>query len=141
MNLNDIYFGIIGGSFIGISAVGLMLTLGRVAGASGIIQAAIWSDDKSWRIMFIVGLMLITGLFQYLYPDYIQIRENFPLGLLAVSGLLVGIGVTFGNGCTSGHGICGISRYSKRSVIATLIFFATALVTRYVIHNIMELAP
>ena len=141
MNSNDIYFGVLGGSFIGISAVGLMFTLGRIAGISGIIQAALWSDDKNWRLFFLLGLIVTSSLFYYFNPGHIVKREDFPLGWLAFSGILVGLGVALGNGCTSGHGICGLSRFSKRSLIATLAFFALALITRYIFHTVLELVP
>lgn len=141
MNINDVYFGVLGGSLIGISAIGLMLTLGRIAGISGIIQASMWSPEKTWRTLFLIGLMATTSLFYYFYPNHIVQRQDFPLGLLAISGVLVGLGVTLGNGCTSGHGICGLSRFSKRSLIATLIFFSIALMTRYVLHTVLELVP
>ena len=141
MNINDLYFGVIGGVLIGLSAVGLMLTLGRIGGVSGIIQASIWSNDKSWRIVFLIGLLLTTSVYHYFYPEHIVQRQGFPLILLAISGLLVGFGVTLGNGCTSGHGICGISRFSKRSIIATSVFFSMALLSRFVFHSVLELAP
>lgn len=141
MNSNDIFFGVLGGSLIGISTIGLMLTLGRIAGISGIIQAALWSHDKSWRLFFLLGLMASCSLFYYFNPEHIVQRHNFPLGWLGFSGVLVGLGVTLGNGCTSGHGICGLSRFSKRSLVATLIFFALALITRYFFHTIFELLP
>ena len=141
MNINDVYFGVLGGSLIGISAIGLMLTLGRVAGINGIIQASIWSNEKTWRILFLIGLILTTSLSYYFYPNHITQRQDFPLGLLAFSGALVGLGVTLSNGCTSGHGICGISRFSKRSLVATMVFFAMALITRYVFHTVLRLTP
>lgn len=141
MNINDLYFGILGGALIGVSAIGLMLTLGRVAGISGIIQAALWSNDRSWRVFFLIGLVVTSSLFYYLNPDHIVQRQGFPLGWLALSGILVGLGVALGNGCTSGHGICGLSRFSKRSLIATVVFFALALVTRYIFHTVLELVP
>jgi hypothetical protein len=141
MNINDVYFGVLGGSLIGISAIGLMLTLGRIAGISGIIQAALWSDDKSWRLFFLFGLIASCSLFYYFNPEHIVQRQGFPLGWLGFSGLLVGLGVALGNGCTSGHGICGLSRFSKRSLVATLVFFALALITRYFFHTVLEILP
>ena len=141
MNINDVYFGVIGGSLIGISAIGLMFSLGRIAGVSGIIQAALWSNEKCWRILFLIGLLATTSLFHYFNPGHIIERQGFPLGWLAFSGVLVGLGVALGNGCTSGHGICGLSRFSKRSLVATLVFFALALVARYVFHTILGVTP
>mgnify|MGYP000070507875 CR=1 FL=1 len=141
MNINDVYFGVLGGSLIGISAIGLMLTLGRIAGISGIIQAAMWSNEKSWRLFFLIGLVITTSLFYYFNPSHIVARQEFPLGWLAFSGILVGLGVALGNGCTSGHGICGLSRFSKRSLIATIVFFTLALITRYILHTVLEILP
>lgn len=141
MNINDLYFGVSGGVLIGLSAVGLMLTLGRIGGVNGIIQASIWSDDKSWRVVFLIGLLLTTSLFHYYYPGHVAERQDFPLVLLAFSGVLVGLGVTLSNGCTSGHGICGISRFSKRSIIATSVFFSVALLSRFLFHSVWELTP
>ena len=141
MNSTDVFYGVIGGTLIGLSTVGLMLTLGRIGGISGIIQASMWSNEKSWRIMFLIGLIVATSIHHLLFPDHIQQRQNFPLLILAISGFIVGIGVALGNGCTSGHGICGISRFSKRSIVATVVFFALALISRYLLHNLWELVP
>ena len=135
------YFGIVGGVLIGLSTVGLMFTLGRTGGLSGIVQASIWSDNKTWRILFLIGLITSTSVFQLIHPDYIKVRQGFPLGLLSLSGVLVGLGAILGNGCTSGHGICGISRFSKRSIVATIVFFSMALLTRFLVHNVWELTP
>lgn len=135
------YHGIIGGTMIGLSVVGLMLTLGRTTGISGIIQSSIWSNNKSWRIVFLIGLVVTTSAFNSIHPGYIIPRQGFPLEWLALSGLLVGLGVSLGNGCTSGHGICGMSRFSKRSIIATLVFFSMALLTRFIFHTVLELTP
>jgi len=141
MIVNDVLFGLTGGVLIGLSSVGLMLFFGRIAGVSGILQASIWSDEKLWRILFILGLIIGSSFVYYVLPNHIQIRTNFPLSLLALSGFIVGLGVALGNGCTSGHGICGISRFSKRSIIATILFFSIALMTRFIIHNLLDLVP
>ena len=139
MDINGVYFGMMGGALIGLSTVGLMLTMGRITGVSGIIQASIWSDEKSWRLIFIFGLVFTTSLFNTYFPNHIVQRQGFPLGLLALSGLLVGLGVALGNGCTSGHGICGVGRFSKRSIVATLVFFTMALLTRYLFNTVWGL--
>jgi uncharacterized membrane protein YedE/YeeE len=141
MSQQDIWYALIGGALIGLSTVGLMLALGRVAGLSGIMKAAMWDADRGWRIAFLVGLIGAATWYFYANPGHIQVRENFPSWLLAVAGLLVGIGVTLGNGCTSGHGICGLSRFSVRSLVATVTFFSVALLTRYVAHHVLGIAP
>ena len=141
MIVDNIIFGLTGGLFIGLSSVGLMLFFGRIAGVSGILQASFWSDEKLWRILFIVGLVVGSSLVYYLLPGHINLRTDFPLSILALSGLIVGLGVALGNGCTSGHGICGLGRFSKRSIIATIVFFAFALITRYLTHTVLGLVP
>jgi uncharacterized membrane protein YedE/YeeE len=138
---NDVIVGLVGGLLIGLSSVGLMFYLGRIAGVSGILQASIWSDDRLWRVLFIVGLIAGSSVVYYLLPNHIHVRTDFPLSILALSGFIVGLGVAMGNGCTSGHGICGISRFSKRSIIATLAFFAFALITRYFVHTLFGVLP
>ncbi|RUO33128.1 YeeE/YedE family protein [Aliidiomarina soli] len=115
---------LIGGAIIGSGALLLMLMLGRVAGISGIASSAIFqTEGRAWRLAFVAGLLvgpLLVGLiltdFTFATPD---------LGWeVVVAGLLVGVGTGVGSGCTSGHGICGIGRLSKRSIVATLIFMA-----------------
>ena len=123
---------LLGGGLIGLSAVILMAFNGRIAGISGIVGAALppWKDmdDLAWRIAFIVGLLIAPVLMQAVYGDIQQtVSSNAPL--MIVAGLLVGFGSVFGNGCTSGHGVCGLSRLSTRSLIATCTFMAVAIVT------------
>ena len=117
--------GTIGGALIGASAIVLMATAGRIAGASTIFGGLLTSrfdQDFAWRALFMLGLLIgaaIAGLFWF-DPATIQ----FPAGhaMTAISGVIVGVGVTLGNGCTSGHGICGLSRFSLRSLVATIVF-------------------
>jgi len=120
----------IGGALIGLSAVLLMLLNGRIAGISGILAGGLGFEigDKGWRIAFIVGLILaplVAGAFGYAVP-----LPEMPANWLVVvaAGLLVGFGTRLGGGCTSGHGICGLARLSRRSIAATAIFMATAIV-------------
>jgi uncharacterized membrane protein YedE/YeeE len=132
-----------GGALIGLVATLLMLLVGRIAGISGIFAGIVQSkvadaaDDQGWRIAFIAGLILAplaTGLAGYpIAPP--QLPGSW--GLLVGAGLLVGLGTRLANGCTSGHGICGIARLSPRSLVATAVFMATAAlvvaVSRHVI--------
>lgn len=113
---------LIGGALIGTGALVLMAFLGRVAGISGITSSAIFSaNGRSWRLAFVVGLLVGPLLVSSLWADF-----NFSTPSLGwevvVAGLLVGIGTGVGSGCTSGHGICGIGRLSLRSIVATLVF-------------------
>jgi len=129
----------IGGALIGLAAVMLMRLNGRIAGITGIFAGLIeaQSTDLSWRATFIVGLVaapLSAALIGYTVP----IPQMPPsLAMIAVAGLLVGFGTRLSNGCTSGHGVCGIARLSPRSIIATGIFMAAAMivvaVTRHVV--------
>jgi uncharacterized protein len=120
----------LGGGLIGLSAVLLMLLTGRVAGISGIFGGCLGlgTNDKGWRIAFIAGLILaplIATAIGYAVPS-----PQMPTSWVVVvaGGLLVGFGTRLGGGCTSGHGICGIARFSGRSIAATLIFMGAAIV-------------
>ena len=129
----------IGGALIGLSALLLMRLNGRIAGITGIFAGLIepQSTEWGWRATFIVGLVaapLSAALIGYTLP----IPQMPPsVAIIAVAGLLVGFGTRLSNGCTSGHGVCGIARLSPRSIIATGIFMATAMIvvalTRHVV--------
>lgn len=132
--------GAIGGVFIGASAVLLLATSGRIAGASfifGGLFSTRFDENVSWKALFMVGLLVgaaIAGLFWF---DPATI--TFPSGqaLTVLSGLIVGVGVTLGNGCTSGHGICGLSRFSPRSLVATLTFMLVAIITVFITRHVI----
>jgi uncharacterized protein len=129
----------IGGALIGLSAVLLMLLNGRVAGIAGIAAGLIdpIGSDRFWRVAFIVGL--IAAPLSAMLVGYAVPVPQMPASLVtvAVAGLLVGFGTRLGNGCTSGHGICGIARLSARSITATAVFMAAAIIvvalTRHVV--------
>jgi uncharacterized protein len=121
----------IGGALIGLSSVLLMLLTGRIAGISGIFGGLLnpGSNDKSWRIAFIAGLILaplLAGGIGHAMPTP-QLPASWTV--IIAAGLLVGFGTRLGGGCTSGHGICGVARLSVRSIAATGIFMLTAIVT------------
>lgn len=129
----------IGGALIGASAVLLMLLTGRNAGISGIFGGLLnlRGEDKGWRIAFVAGLTLapaVAGLIGYGMTTPI-LPSNW--GVIAAAGLLVGFGARLGGGCTSGHGICGIGRLSQRSIVATMIFMATAVITVAITHHVL----
>ena len=129
----------IGGALIGLAAVMLMLLAGRVAGIAGITAGilGIGSIDRAWRIAFIAGLILAP--IAAMLAGYAVPIPQMPASwvVIVASGLLVGFGTRLGSGCTSGHGICGFSRLSKRSVVATLIFMGTAVVTVALMRHVI----
>jgi uncharacterized protein len=129
----------IGGALIGLSAVLLMLSTGRIAGISGIFSGLLnmRGEDKGWRIAFLAGLILapvIAGLIGYgMSPPKLPLSW----AVIVVAGLLVGFGTRLGGGCTSGHGICGIARLSPRSIAATVVFMVTAIATVAITRHVL----
>lgn len=132
---------LLGGGLIGLSAVMLLATHGRIAGISGIVSRILPpSVDKAGLpqgIIFLIGLLLAAPLWFVLTGAApVQMVSSNGL-LLVIAGLLVGFGAVMGNGCTSGHGVCGISRGSARSIAATMTFMATASVTVFVLRHVL----
>lgn len=127
-----------GGVLIGLSATLLLGLNGRVAGVSGILNGVLFPNDSdiAWRAMFLAGLIVAAGLYMALVPGAPQPRVDFPRVGLVVAGLLVGFGTRMGNGCTSGHGVCGLGRLSMRSLAAVLTFMATAIATTFVVRHL-----
>lgn len=119
-----------GGLLIGAAAALLLWLNGRIAGISNIASGLLsWrKDDAAWRLVFLAGLVAGAALYYPFQGPAPLPRAGFPGWLLAVAGLLVGFGTSFGSGCTSGHGICGLARLSERSLLATGIFLATGIV-------------
>ena len=128
----------IGGILIGISSSFIMLFIGRVAGISGIASQLLKfnSEQFLWRLLFIVGLGLGFALYSQINAAAPEIHIHSSVILLVIAGVLVGFGTRLGSGCTSGHGICGIARFSKRSIVATMIFMTTAILT-LLIYNFL----
>ncbi|MBE4296934.1 YeeE/YedE family protein [Vibrio parahaemolyticus] len=123
-----------GGILLGISATILLLVNGKIAGISGIMNGIMSpkKGDYSWRLLFAVG-MIAGGLISVLMLGVaVPSTANLSLGMVIAAGLLVGIGTRLGNGCTSGHGICGMGRLSKRSIVATSVFMAVSGLTVFV---------
>lgn len=120
---------LVGGCLIGLAAVLLMATLGRIAGISSIFASILNpASSLSWQWAFIAGLFISGLTVHWLYhPISLQIQGD-PVTLI-IAGLLVGFGTRLGNGCTSGHGVCGISRLSPRSIVATAVFISTGMMT------------
>lgn len=126
MELNSILHPLLGGGLIGIAVTLMLLFNGRVTGISGIIASSLSRPNKEglWRWMFLAGMILGGILIHSIHPEYFVNLSGRGLTLVAAAGLLVGYGTVMGSGCTSGHGICGMSRLSVRSVIATVTFMA-----------------
>ena len=124
MDLNQVLYSLLGGSLIGVSATIMLLFVGRVAGISGIIASSLAKPtrDSVWRWMFLLGLIAGGALVHSIQPELFSNTSDRSLFTLLISGLLVGYGTVMGGGCTSGHGVCGISRLSVRSLVATLTF-------------------
>ena len=127
-----------GGGLIGISVALLILVNGRVAGITGIIGGLFKpiKSDIAWRIAFTLGLVLAPILWLLLAP-LPEITIDASYNLLVIAGLIVGFGARLGSGCTSGHGVCGISRLSPRSIIATLAFMGTGFLTVFIVRHLL----
>lgn len=127
-----------GGVMIGLSAVLLMASMGRIAGISGIASSLLTgASDRGWRIVFLIGLVAAPWLL-------FLVRGQSAIGApvvswpwMAVAGLLVGFGTRLGSGCTSGHGVCGVARWSPRSLLATAVFVFTGMATVFVIRHLL----
>jgi len=133
------YHGAIGGALIGLSAVFFLWFNGRTAGISGIIHGLCppKNNGSHWRLAFLIGLV-IGGLSYFILPSvHFSLRSDFSKSILLIGGFLVGFGTRMGNGCTSGHGVCGIARFSKRSIVATLVFIVTAMVTVFIVRHLV----
>ena len=129
----------LGGMLIGLSASAMLLANGKIAGISGIVAGLLspTRHDTLWRLVFVAGLLAGGFLLRFFSPRSFEIGIVRSGGALALAGLLVGFGTRLGNGCTSGHGICGISRGSKRSLIATATFMATGAAAVYIVNHLL----
>lgn len=128
---------LLGGMIIGLATALLLIVTGRIAGISGIVGGLIrlTPKDIGWRMAFVAGLLLAPWVYQWMAAlPAVEIRTSH--GLLLLAGLMVGIGTRYGSGCTSGHGVCGLSRLSPRSIVATIVFIGVAMVTTYVIRHV-----
>ncbi len=128
---------LLGGALIGLAAGLLVLLAGKIAGIAGIVGGIVnGAKDSSWRILFVLGLLISPWIWQLFAPlPSLEMVTSIP-GLI-LAGLLVGIGTRYANGCTSGHGICGLSRYSLRSLIAVVAFMGTGFITVFIIKHLL----
>ena len=130
----------IGGVLIGTASVLLMLTLGRIMGATGILAGFFTPasrDDFLWRAAMLAGMMTGPLIYLALTGGFPAVDIPISMPVLLIGGFIVGIGVTVGSGCTSGHGVCGMARLSPRSIAATATFMAATAVTVYVMRHVI----
>jgi uncharacterized membrane protein YedE/YeeE len=131
--------GLIGGALIGLGSAILLLANGKVAGISGILGRSFFprSFDVGWRLAFLIGLPLGAGIAKLATDDAMGFSIDASRVQLIAGGLLVGVGTQLGNGCTSGHGICGVARGSRRSIVATVSFMAAAAITVFIMRHVV----
>ena len=129
---------IVGGGIIGLASALILHGLGRVAGISGIVGGLLTGPRDAWRANFVLGLLMGGLGLALLMPQTLEAVSPRPLPIIGLAGLLVGIGTSLGNGCTSGHGICGLGRLSPRSLAATLTFIATGMITAGLVSGIWQ---
>lgn len=128
-----------GGALIGLGAVLLMLGLGRILGATGIMSGLVFAENSSefsWRAAMVVGMILSPGLIFWVTGQMPEISMPVSPLMIAIGGVIVGLGASLGSGCTSGHGVCGLSRLSVRSIVAVPTFMVTAAITVYLIRHV-----
>jgi uncharacterized membrane protein YedE/YeeE len=134
------YQALLGGVLIGLSAVLLMLFLGRIMGATGILSGIIIPAtvrDWGWRAAVLAGMVTAPAVYLAVTGVFPEIQVPVSTPLLLIGGFIVGIGVTLGSGCTSGHGVCGMARLSPRSIVATLTFMAATFATVFIVRHLI----
>lgn len=143
MNLTAYLLPLLGGALIGLAVSLMLFWNGRVAGVSGIVNGTLkpTKNDFSWRFSFIAGLIAGGVLLRIFFPESISSDLDRSLGIISAAGLLVGFGTVMGNGCTSGHGICGLSRLSPRSIVATLTFMFFGILSATIFRQFVGGAP
>ncbi len=130
---------LLGGALIGLAASLVLLTHGKVAGISGIYGSLLrrGTSDRAFRFAFMAGLLAMGALVRLTFPAAFATAWSASLPVTLVAGLLVGFGTQLGNGCTSGHGVCGLSRMSVRSLVATLTFMGAGFATVFVVRHLL----
>jgi uncharacterized protein len=129
--------GLLGGMLIGLATTLMLLLNGRIAGISGIVGGLLTrkGSEVGWRAMFVAGLLLGAFVYMLATGGALPVRIEASLPIVVVAGLLVGFGTRLGSGCTSGHGVSGIARFSKRSIVATSVFMGAGVVAVFLTHH------
>lgn len=134
-----------GGALIGLACAFLLLVSGRIAGVSGIVGGLLrprsGSDEWRWQLAFVIGLLVAPTVWRWLVPggfplQRLQVESLEQLLPFALGGILVGIGTRLANGCTSGHGVCGLARFSRRSLVAVMVFMGTAMAVVFITRHL-----
>ncbi len=135
MNWADFGSAAVGGGLIGLSAAVLLITTGKTAGVSGILEGVVLRErgEAGWKLTFLLGLLTGGALLSLFAPASFTSLPHPSIGWAVAGGLLVGFGTRLSGGCTSGHGICGMGHFSTRSVVAVVVFIATAMAVRAVL--------
>lgn len=135
--MHDYSLAFIGGTLLGISVVGYLYVNGGIAGISGLLAQILNPETifKTSALYFLLGLLIVPFMYHWMVMPQIQINIS-PMALI-IAGIFVGVGTRMGSGCTSGHGICGISRLSRRSIVATITFMFTAMITVYLMRHVI----
>lgn len=134
------YAALSGGILLGVASAAFILINGRILGISGILGGLLVPrrGDVSWRVFFLAGMLLAPAILALVWPQRLVVpridADNFTI---IVAGVLVGLGTRYGSGCTSGHGVCGLSRLSPRSLVATLAFMASGFATVYIVRHLV----
>ena len=131
--------GLLGGMLIGIASTLLLVANGRIAGISGIVGGVVSPirSEKSWRVVFVIGLWVGASMVVLVNGAPSSLAGETSLLRMSVAGTLVGFGTRMGGGCTSGHGVCGLARRSRRSAVATALFMATGMITVYLARHVV----
>ena len=129
---------LIGGVLIGLSASAMLLFVVKIAGISGIVAGVVTlkKNDVLWRVAFMLGLLTGGFILRALAPQLLQIEIARSAGAWVLAGFMVGFGARLGNGCTSGHGVCGVGRFSPRSIVATIIFITLGAAGVYAVNHL-----
>lgn len=137
MDLTNFMYPLAGGVLIGLAATFMLYFNGRITGVSGLIGMSLTKITRAndWRYLFLAGLILGSVLLYFINPAFFAYELPFGYGKAIIAGLLVGFGTRLGRGCTSGHGVCGLPRLSKRSLVATLTFMGVAIITTFVLKQ------
>jgi uncharacterized membrane protein YedE/YeeE len=131
---------LVGGVLIGVSAAAMLVLTGRIAGISGVVGGLFRRvpGEAGWRIAFLFGLLSAGILTRAVHPRAFEDSVQRHTASLVVAGLLVGVGTSLGNGCTSGHGVCGVGRLSRRSIVATVVFMATGVLAAWICNHVLQ---
>jgi uncharacterized membrane protein YedE/YeeE len=138
MVTTQLAYSLVGGVLIGIAAALFLWLNGRIAGISSVIGNLLFTNDRTASALFCLGIIVGAGIFYLLGGTAPLSRASFPIWLLSLAGMLVGVGTGVARGCTSGHGVCGLGLLSLRSLVATLVFLTVGIFTTYAVRHLFD---